>query len=430
MKIAGFDIDNAAIFFREFEALSLEQQLEWQYRRKWFIAKFHYQNNNFYKSKIGDHLPNKWEELPIMNKGDYQIDIKRLLSNSYTLKNTYIANTSGSAGHPFFYAKNKEAHAITWGLAENRYGWHNITLDSKQARYYGSPLETTSKIKEVFKDWVMNRYRFLVFDATDDTFEKHLLIFNKNKFEYVYGYTNSLVLFARFLIKNQITLKEICPTITSCISTSETLTIEDRNLMRLGFGVDVVNEYGVSEAGGITAFEDVERNWRLSIETQFIEIVDDNGNIVNNGKEGKILITDLHNQAMPFLRYEIGDIGILNLNKNGLLTLRELTGRTNDTILLPSGRKSPGLTFYYVSRSILESSGVLKEFIIRQTKLDTFIFDIVSDRDLNTKELQQIKQKMKLYLESGLKLKINRISSIRRPKSGKLKHFYSEINDQ
>ena len=192
----------------------------------------------------------------------------------------------------------------------------------------------------------------------------------------------------------------------------------------------VVNEYGISEAGGITAFEDGNSNWILSRETQFIEIVDDDGSIVDIGKEGKILITDLHNKAMPFIRYEVGDTGVLKFQEsNNELVLSKLTGRTNDTIMLPSGKKSPGLTFYYISRSILESSGILKEFVIRQVALDIFIFDIISDRNLTDNEIRQIQKKMDIYLEPGLKLKINRLNTIKRPKSGKLKHFYSEINE-
>ena len=91
-------------------------------------------------------------------------------------------------------------------------------------------------------------------------------------------------------------------------------------------------------------------------------------------------------------------------------------------------KKSPGLTFYYISRSILETSGVLKEFIIRQTKLDKFVFDIVSYRPLNEKEKNKIQLNMDKYLEPGLKIEINNVNQIKRPHSGKIKHFYSEIN--
>ena len=188
------------------------------------------------------------------------------------------------------------------------------------------------------------------------------------------------------MIRNNLTLKGLCPSLEICISTSELLNFDDRQIIILGFGVHVVNEYGVSEAGGIVAFENKEKTWILSDETQFIEIVDDHGSIVPYGKEGKILITDLFNKAMPFIRYEVGDTGVLNFQEsNNKLVLSKLTGRINDTIMLPSGKKSPGLTFYYISESILESSGILKEFVIRQVALDIFIFDIISDRNLTEK---------------------------------------------
>ena len=46
----------------------------------------------------------------------------------------------------------------------------------------------------------------------------------------------------------------------------------------------------------------------------FIEIINEDGSIVNDGESGEILITDLYNMAMPFIRYKVGDLGII---KNG-----------------------------------------------------------------------------------------------------------------
>ena len=431
MKIAGYDIDNAARVLSRIHLMTIEQKLDWQNKCKWDIAKFHYDNNEFYDNKIQGRFPDKWEDLPIMQKEDYQIEINKMLSSGYRKNKIYLANTSGSSGNPFFYAKNKSAHAMTWALTQNRYGWHGLNLDSKQARYFGTPLENRSKYYEMVKDLMLNRKKLLIFDLSDEALENHIKLFSRIKFKYIYGYTNSLVLFARYLLRKKITLNSICSTIQICITTSEVLTYEDRKILHTAFGIMIINEYGVSEAGGITAFEDSDSNWILSHETQFIEIVNEDGCPVNIGEEGKILITDLHNKAMPFIRYEVGDIGVLNnKNNSNCITLSKLTGRTNDTILLPSGKKSPGLTFYYISRSILESSGVLKEFIIRQTKVDTFILEIVSDRPLNSKEIKKIQNKMDVYLEPGLTLEINRLHNIKRPKSGKLKHFYSEISDK
>ena len=425
---AGYNIKHASNELKKIQTLSSIEFYKWQIKKKWEIARFHYENNSFYRKKVGDCFPDMWEDLPIMKKSDFQQGLEKMLSNGYNRKKTYIANTSGSSGHPFFFSKNKEAHAMDWTLIKNRYSWYGLKLNSKQARFYGVPLEKWPYLKEKVKDWLMNRVRFSVFDLSDYVFQNYLGKFSKIKFEFIYGYTNSLVLFARYLIEKKIILNDICPTLTHCITTSEVSTDEDREILSNAFGVKVVNEYGASEMG-LIAFETPDNEWLLSEEILFYETINNEG-LLNNNSGGNIILTDLDNKAMPFIRYSIGDIGVISKgcafnNKNR--RLEGLLGRENDTIVLPSGKVSPGLTFYYISRSILESSGILKEFIIRQTALDTFIFDIVSDRDLFKSEIDSIKDKMEKYLEPGLKIIINRVEKIERPPSGKLKHFYSEL---
>ena len=50
-------------------------------------------------------LPESWDEIPFMEKKDFQNDISKLLSIGYSKKNCYISNTSGSSGTPMFFAK-------------------------------------------------------------------------------------------------------------------------------------------------------------------------------------------------------------------------------------------------------------------------------------------------------------------------------------
>lgn len=76
----------------------------------------------------------------------------------------------------------------------------------------------------------------------------------------------------------------------------------------------------------------------------------------------------------------------------------------------------------------MEHNNFVREFIVRQIALDTFVFDVVTDKDLNSDEIKSLEDKLEEYLEPGLKLIINRVEKINRPASGKIKHFYSEIN--
>jgi phenylacetate-CoA ligase len=202
---------------------------------------------------------------------------------------------------------------------------------------------------------------------------------------------------------------------------------DDKALLEKQFGIPVVNEYGASELD-LIAFQNPIGEWQSNCETLFIEVLDDNNNVLPNGKEGRIVITSLYNKAHPFIRYDIGDIGILD-EKSTLKKpiLKKLLGRTNDIAILPSGKKSPGLTFYYITKSIIEDDGNVKEFVIKQTKIDTFNIEYVSNFELTEVQIQQIKNATTTYLEEGLMFYFIRKEKLERSKSGKLKQFVSLI---
>ncbi|MGN6568960.1 MAG: hypothetical protein ACTHJ0_13455 [Flavipsychrobacter sp.] len=428
LKSKGFPLQEARKQLTSLQKMSVEEFLGWQEKQKWDIVKFHYNNNSFYRQKIGQHLPDKWEDLPVITKKDLQKPLPELLSKGYTLKNTHVGNTSGSSGVPFYYAKDKFSHAMTWAVITDRYSMYGLDFDSKQARFYGIPKEFTGYWKEQLKDRVMNRRRFPVFDLSDNVLERFFNRLRTGGFDYLYGYTSSLVLFARFLVKRNVILKDACPTIKVCITTSELSTEEDHQILKQAFGVPHIREYGASETC-LMGFDAPDGKWRFTEESLYNEVVNSNNVPADYGLEGNVLCTSLFNKAFPIIRYQVGDMAVLKDREPDSIyrSIDKLVGRTNDVAILPSGKVSPGLTFYYVSRSILESSGVLKEFIIRQTALDHFVFDVVADRDLTDTEINQIKEKITLYLEPGINYSINRVDKIDRPASGKLKHFYSEL---
>jgi phenylacetate-CoA ligase len=421
LRLQGFPYLEAEKKLGAIQARDGKAFVEWQEKERWAIVEHHLRENSFY-GKLAGACPDSWDALPIMEKSDYQRPLAELLAKPFTPGNVYTANTSGSSGHPFTYAKDKPCHALGWALVKQRYGLHGLTLDSKQARFYGIPLDKISYAKEKLKDKLMNRVRFPVFDLSDANLGKFASVFERTRFDYVYGYTLSIVLFARYCLREKIRLKDACPSLKVCMVTSEVCTPEDRELMETAFGIPVVNEYGASELS-VIAFEDAEQNWILSEEITYLETTDD----------GDVLATALQNVAYPIIRYRIGDVAELSDGANDRINgkyrcLKQLKGRVNDTIILPSGKRAAGLTFYYISRSILERSGVLREFIIRQTALDTFVLDIVADRDLNDEELKIIRTETACYLEAGLNVSINRVPQLRRPDSGKIKHFYSELS--
>lgn len=426
LKLKRFPLAKAENELKMIQSLSEPEFRKWHLNKRWEIAKYHFANNDFYRNKTGNKLPDKWEDLPVIVKSDYQNSDKNLISDSVPKKDLYTGYTSGSSGHPFSYAKDKFAHAMTWALIKNRYKDFGLTLNSRQARFYGIPFERIDFMKEKFKDFLSNRLRFPVFDLSDEMLEKFLKRFESSAFDYIYGYTNSIVLFARFIIRKNIILKKVCPSLKVCICTSENCTEEDKKIITEAFGVPAVNEYGTSEVD-LIAFEDFKGNWKLSEENIFIEILDDAGNRLTKGGEGRIILTALHNKAMPFIRYEIGDKAVIEKSEDKII-IKQLLGGVNDIILLPSGKKSSGVTFYFITRDILERSGILREFIIKQVSIDRFIFEVVSDSDVTQEDKTSIQKKMDVYLEPGLSFEIKRVDKIERTKAGKMKHFHSQLS--
>ncbi|PAM92741.1 AMP-binding protein [Flavobacterium sp. IR1] len=428
LKLNGFPIEKAKAELNEIVNLSKKEYVEFLQNKKEEIVRFHLNNNAFYQELVQNRNDLKWEELPILNKQNLQKPLEERLSKGYSLKNVYRNKTSGSSGTPFIFAKDKYAHALTWASNIMRFGWFKIDFNhSYQARFYGIPMDFVGYQKERFKDFLSRRFRFPVFDLSDAILEKFLQKFKTKKFDYINGYTSSIVLFAKYLEKNNLILKEICPTLKACFVTSEMLFESDKKLLEKQFGIPIINEYGASELD-LIAFENPKGEWQINAETLFVEILDENDQVLPYGKEGRIVITSLFNKANPFIRYDIGDIGILD-EKSTLQKpiLKKLVGRTNDIALLPSGKKSPGLTFYYVTKSIIEDDGNVKEFIIKQTKTDTFEIEYVSDTALNTEQIQKIEQAIALYLEPNLHFTFTRKMVLERTNRGKLKQFKSNL---
>lgn len=428
-KLNGFPMKKAKEEYDKILSIPESKYEDYIKQKRNEIVKFHFENNDFYKNLVGETLPNDWLDLPVLTKSDYQQPLKNKLSEGYkNLKKLYTNKTSGSTGVPMIFAIDKFAHAMTWANIIYKYGWYDIDLNSSyQARFYGIPQDFIGYRKERLKDYLSKRYRFSIFDLSDSALENILKKFQTIPFEYINGYTSSIVLFANYLESKSIILKNVCPTLKVCITTAEMLFESDKALLEKQFGIQIVNEYGASETG-IMAFTNLENQWQISSEISFIEILDDKNRPVPLGTEGKVVVTNLFNKSHPFIRYEIGDLGSLDEMSTFKKPLfKSISGRTNDFIKLPSGKKASGLTFYYVTKTIIQDDGNIQEFVIRQKEIDVFEVLYKSKVPLTEKQVIDIKTAAQSYLEPQLKFTFIRKDFIKRSKSGKLKQFESLI---
>ncbi len=388
------------------------------------VAHYHWSNNAFYKSLVGNK-PTQWYHLPVLTKRDLQHPLQERLSAGYSLNKLHLGSTSGSSGHPFTYAKDKACHAIAWAAFDNAYARHGIDLDSLEARFYGIPASGSSRWKEQLKDFVGNRKRFPVFNLNDDVLHKYVKMFKKHPFKYINGYTSSITLFAKYCQQQEIVLKDICPSLKACVVTSEMLFDDDRELLEKALGVPIINEYGSSETG-LIAMQDQEGDLALNTGQLFVEVVDQNNHPVADGTVGKILITDLFNKAHPFIRYEIGDLGSIS-TVNNKRVLQHLQGRTSDIAYLPNGKVIPGLTFYYVTKTGIQQTNKVQEFVIIQKEPLLFHIAYVATSSLDHEEKKSIEKSMATYADAAIKVSFEQQDYLDRSRRGKLQQFISEV---
>jgi phenylacetate-CoA ligase len=107
--------------------------------------------------------------------------------------------------------------------------------------------------------------------------------------------------------------------------------------------------------------------------------------------------------------------------------LKTLIGRTNDLVKLPSGKTAASLTFYYVTKSVIEESGNVKEFVIEQISIGEFLIVYSSNVELSSFQKKEIENSISIYLEDGLEVNYKRVNKLKRGKSGKLKQFKSRL---
>ncbi|MCB0433548.1 MAG: phenylacetate--CoA ligase family protein, partial [Mangrovimonas sp.] len=336
LRLNGFPIGKAKSALEEIQGRSMTDFETYVEEQKKAIVNYHLQHNPFYKKLVGKVNAVSWENIPVMTKRDLQLPLTQRLSEGFSVKNVYVNKTSGSSGDPFIFAKDTYCHALTWAVIQDRFGWYGLDFNSSlQARFYGIPLDKKGYYKERLKDVFSKRIRFSIFDLSDEALEKVLASFRKNNFEYLNGYTSSIVQFAKFLHRKNCVLKTLCPTLKCCVVTSEMLFEDDKALLENQFGIPVVNEYGASELD-LIAFQNPEGHWQLNSETLVVEILDKNNKPVPKGEEGRVVITSLYNKAHPFIRYDLGDVGILSKESTVKKPILEkLIGRTNDIAILP-----------------------------------------------------------------------------------------------
>ena len=171
------------------------------------------------------------------------------------------------------------------------------------------------------------------------------------------------------------------------IKIEQFLTVSDRVDPQLRalifdvFGGRIIDRYSSEEFGYIALQCPVHDHLHVCSSSLIVEVVDEEGKACDVGVPGRVLVTSLHNSAMPLIRYDIGDIAEFGEPCDTGISwpvLNQVNGRVRDSITLPDG-KFQLVTFF---ESKMLGNRKLRDFqIILFNDAITFLYHVETELD-------------------------------------------------
>jgi len=217
-------------------------------------------------------------------------------------------------------------------------------------------------------------------------------------------------------------------------TTGETLRTELRELIVAAWSTSgetplrVSEIYSTAEAGIIAVPCREENSLHVQAEGVKLEILRDDGSPCNSGEEGRVVLTSLHNFAMPLIRYEIGDRAVFGpACRCGrfLSVLAAIPGRARDMLTMSDGQHR----FPYYAHNTMMQVDAIVQHQVAQTDLDQVEIRLVVRRPLTVMEETHVIGAATLGLGGAHKVQLVYRSEILRQASGKFAEFVNEFEN-
>ncbi len=347
-----------------------------------------------------------------------------LLSDNHIKKNMLQISTSGSTGEPFICYSDKDQLEMRWAATLRSQEWTGYRFGDRCVRLWHQTIGMKrSQIWREQADAFLLRRKFIpAFQINDDNIFK--LVYSIESFQPVFidGYAESLNLLASYLKQHQAI--KIKP--KAIMSSAQTLPRQSREVIEQSFGCNIFDKYGSREFSGI-AYECDHNNHHVVAESYIIEIIKD-GRPAKPGEIGEVVITDLNNYSLPFVRYRIGDVALAVAEKctcgRGLPLIGDIQGRAQSIILGTRKQYIPGAFFAHLFK---DYEYAIKQFQVEQNEFGKIILRIVKAQRFTQKPLDELCAVLEKHLGPGLLIDVEFLDYIPLGRTGKFHHSISHL---
>jgi phenylacetate-CoA ligase len=370
------------------------------------------------------NLPADLSRLPVMTKSvlmSQQSALRAVDSNADTL----MANASGgSTGKPVEFYQDARYWESSRASRRMILSWWGVSPGEPMASIWGADRDIPDWTWRQSLYYKISQVRVCnAFHMTEERMSKFAREMTEWQPRFVNGYASALELFAKFLIQHpEFKIRPI-----AVESSAESLRDDQRKVIEAAFDAPLYNFYGSREVNNLAAECPAHRGLHTNMLSRYIEIVDDEGKPVPPGVPGRILVTDLSNFVMPFIRYENEDIASWAPTAcscgRPFRLLQKVWGRSSDFITTPSGKLIHGEYFTHLFYHLPEVS----LFQVVQESPTSVRVSIVLRPENKDFPIAKISEKMKEALGPGVDCHVATTESIPVPASGKHRFTISKV---
>lgn len=386
-RLNGTSIVEKLEQLRASETLPVAQQRERQNTKLERILESTRRRSELYRShwQQGEGPASEFElldGLPVIGKSELRSAVSQFpLPGS---SRVITSQTSGSTGAPTVFHRSLEQESWFWALRFRIWGWGGYRPGD---RYLTINLNPRTAWRKRLQD-VLFRCSYLTFNADNQDSQSIVELLQRKEIAYLNGFASSLYVLAQYMLDRGLQ----APSVRSITSTGDTLYQPYREVVEQAFGVRVLDYYGAGGEGFHVASQCLESGTRhhMHPENAIFEILGDTGPAAP-GELGRVVLTQLDNEAMPLVRYELGDLavpapaGATCSCGRTLPMLESVEGRVPDLIVLPDD------TFLVMHFFVVLFKGLqtIHHYQVVQEQRDRLLVKLVARETCNRNRVEQ-----------------------------------------
>lgn len=291
--------------------------------------------------------------------------------NLKAIKGVKIKPTGGTTGNILFKRNDANTRSSIWATFKRFQDWMEIKDKDKILILMGGHVIGVNKMDKLKKrviNYLTNSISFNPYDTSEENYINIVNALKSNNFSLIRSYSQFLFSLCQRFEKDGLNFN-----VSAVTTTAEPITPHHREIFRRILNAEVYDQYGCGEIGGI-AYECSEHNGlHVSEERVFLEI-----NELN-----QLIITDLDNYSMPFIRYYNADEALASDDKCSCgrhsQLLKKILGRTCDYVIGINGEILHWAYFWHlVFDSKVAAKNNLKKFQVVQNQKDRLTIRLVA----------------------------------------------------